>query len=133
MKFDLKWVHVARYGLTLELDGVLWLRTTSEPHLTPNMLLKGPKTRTNLIKGFHNQLLVPPASIMVQEETPNEEEEHGAVEDEPPQNETITECEKDRPGLSRAVMIACASNFFSTVASMLVILTSVCGWDSLMD
>ena len=35
MEFDLKWVHMARYGLILKQDGALWLRIISKPLLTP--------------------------------------------------------------------------------------------------
>ena len=35
MKIDLKWVHMARYGLILRLDGALWLTIISKPPLTP--------------------------------------------------------------------------------------------------
>ena len=35
MKIDLKWVHMARYGLILRLDGALWLRIIFKPLLTP--------------------------------------------------------------------------------------------------
>ena len=34
MEFDLKWVHMARYELILELEGALWLRIISKPLLT---------------------------------------------------------------------------------------------------
>ena len=35
MEFDLRWVHMARYGLILKLDGALWLRIIFKPLLTP--------------------------------------------------------------------------------------------------
>ena len=34
IQFDLKWVHVAPYGLTLRLQDAIWLRIISEPILT---------------------------------------------------------------------------------------------------
>ena len=42
-KFDLKWVHMARYELILRLDGALWLRIISKPLLTPKTAMEGPK------------------------------------------------------------------------------------------
>ena len=42
IKFDRKWVHMARYELILRLDGALWLRIISKPLLTPQ-------------KGYRNQ------------------------------------------------------------------------------
>ena len=30
-ELDLKWVHMARYGLILKQDGAIWLRIISEP------------------------------------------------------------------------------------------------------
>ena len=35
MKIGLKWVHMARYELTLRLDGALWLTIISKPLLIP--------------------------------------------------------------------------------------------------
>ena len=35
MEFGLKWVHMARYGLILRLDGALWLTIIFKPLLTP--------------------------------------------------------------------------------------------------
>ena len=40
MEFDLKWVHMARYGLILRLDGALWLRIIFKPLLTQKWLIK---------------------------------------------------------------------------------------------
>ena len=36
MGFDLQWVHMARYELTLRLEGALWLRIVFKPLLTRN-------------------------------------------------------------------------------------------------
>ena len=44
-KFDLKWVHMARYELILRLDGALWLTIISKPPLTPKKAMEGPTTR----------------------------------------------------------------------------------------
>ena len=41
-KFDLKWVHMARYELILRLDGALWLRIISKTPLTPRKAMEGP-------------------------------------------------------------------------------------------
>ena len=35
MEFDLKWVHMARYGLILKQDGAIWLRIILKPLLAP--------------------------------------------------------------------------------------------------
>ena len=35
MKIDPKWVHMARYGLILRLEGALWLTIIFKPLLTP--------------------------------------------------------------------------------------------------
>ena len=43
MEFDLKWVHMVRYGLILKLDGDLWLRVISKPLITPKMAMEAPK------------------------------------------------------------------------------------------
>ena len=43
MKFDLKWVHMARYELILiRLDGALWLKIIFIPLLTPKTTMEGP-------------------------------------------------------------------------------------------
>ena len=34
MEFDLKWIHMGRYGLTSKQDGAIWLRIISKPLLT---------------------------------------------------------------------------------------------------
>ena len=34
MEIGLKWVHMARYGVILRLDGALWLRIIFKPLLT---------------------------------------------------------------------------------------------------
>ena len=43
MDFDLKWVHMAQYGLILRQDGAIWPRIISEPLPTPKRALEGPK------------------------------------------------------------------------------------------
>ena len=43
MEFGLKWIHMARYELILELDVILWLRIISKPLLTPKETIKDPK------------------------------------------------------------------------------------------
>ena len=43
IEFDLKLVHMARYGLILKLDGALWLRIISKPLLTLKTAMEGPK------------------------------------------------------------------------------------------
>ena len=48
MEFCLKWVHVARYGLILRLDGALWLRIIFKPLLTPKGAIKPPTSKKNL-------------------------------------------------------------------------------------
>ena len=35
MEFDLKWVHMARYGLIFTQDGAIWLRIISKSLLNP--------------------------------------------------------------------------------------------------
>ena len=35
MEFGSKWVHMARYGVILRLDGALWLTIIFKPLLTP--------------------------------------------------------------------------------------------------
>ena len=42
-KFDLKWVHMARYELILRLDGALWLTIISKIPLTARKAMKGAK------------------------------------------------------------------------------------------
>ena len=39
MKFGLKWVHMVRYELILNLDGALWLTIIFKPLLTPNRVI----------------------------------------------------------------------------------------------
>ena len=43
MEFGLKWVHMARYGVILTLDGALWLTIISEPPLTLKRAIEGPE------------------------------------------------------------------------------------------
>ena len=40
MKIDLKWVHMARYGLILRLDGALWLTIIFKPIWTPKRAIE---------------------------------------------------------------------------------------------
>ena len=40
MEIKLKWVHMARYGLILRLDGALWLTIIFKPLLTPKGAIK---------------------------------------------------------------------------------------------
>ena len=42
MEFDLKWVHMARYGLILRQDGAIWLRIISKPLLTQTGIVEDP-------------------------------------------------------------------------------------------
>ena len=39
---DLKWVHMARYGLVLKLDRALWLVIIYKTPLTPKKVMEGP-------------------------------------------------------------------------------------------
>ena len=48
MKIGLKWVHMARYGLILRLDGALWLRIVLKPLLTPKEDIKSIKNKKSL-------------------------------------------------------------------------------------
>ena len=50
MEFDLKWVHMARYGLILRLDGALWLRIIFKPLLTPKRAIKSQKVTRKISK-----------------------------------------------------------------------------------
>ena len=52
----MKRVRITEYELILKLEGALRLRIISGPYLTQQMFMKGPKTRINLIKGFHERL-----------------------------------------------------------------------------
>ena len=40
MEFGLKWVHMARYGVILRLDGALWLTIISKSPLTPRRAIQ---------------------------------------------------------------------------------------------
>ena len=40
MKIGLKWVHMARYGLILRLDGALWLTIIFKPLWTPKRAIE---------------------------------------------------------------------------------------------
>ena len=54
MKFDLKWVHMARYELILRLDGALRLRIILKPLLTqkcPIKIKKYPKILVGVVLG----------------------------------------------------------------------------------
>ena len=52
MKIGLKWVHMARYGLILRLDGALWLTIILKPLLTP----KRPMESSKICKKVKNLL-----------------------------------------------------------------------------
>ena len=43
MELDLKWVHIARYGLILKLDEATCRRIISQPHLTQIRLVEDRK------------------------------------------------------------------------------------------
>ena len=43
MEFNFKWVHMARDGLILKLDGALWLRIILKPLLAIKRGMKLPK------------------------------------------------------------------------------------------
>ena len=45
MEICLKWVHMARYGLILRLDGAIWLRIILKPLLTPKRAMESSKIR----------------------------------------------------------------------------------------
>ena len=62
-EFDLKWVHMARYGLILRQHRAIWLRIISKPLLTPKGVIKDNKTQTKIkvcaasAKAFKAQVL----------------------------------------------------------------------------
>ena len=43
MEICLKWVHMARYGFILKLDGALWVTIISKTLLTPKTAMEGQK------------------------------------------------------------------------------------------
>ena len=43
MEIELKWVHMAWYGLILRLDGALWLPIILKPLLTPKRAMESSK------------------------------------------------------------------------------------------
>ena len=45
MEFDLKWIHMSRYGFILKQDGAIWLRIISKPLLTPKGATKNDKLK----------------------------------------------------------------------------------------
>ena len=48
MEFGLKWVHMARYGLILRLDGALWHTIISGPLLTPKRAMESSNIRKKI-------------------------------------------------------------------------------------
>ena len=50
MEIWLKWVHMARYGLVLRLDGALWLTIVFKPLLTPKGAIKDSKKLQKSLK-----------------------------------------------------------------------------------
>ena len=48
MKNCLKWVHMARYGLILRLDGALWHTIILKPLLNPKRAMESSKIRKQL-------------------------------------------------------------------------------------
>ena len=50
MEIDLKWVHMARYGLILKLDGAIWLRIILKPLLTQKKGYKNQKMTQQISK-----------------------------------------------------------------------------------
>ena len=50
MKIGLKWVHMARYGLILKLDGALWLRIIFKSLLTPKGAIKIKKNQKKILQ-----------------------------------------------------------------------------------
>ena len=48
MEFDLKWVHMVRYGFILRQDGAIWLRII----LKPLLALKGAITDQQIQKNL---------------------------------------------------------------------------------
>ena len=50
MELELKWVHMARYGLILKQDGAIRLRIISKPLLTPEGAIKDQRKPTTNLK-----------------------------------------------------------------------------------
>ena len=55
MKIGPKWVHMARYGLILRLEGALWLTIIFKPLLTPKGAIKNKKNPKKVLKSVPNQ------------------------------------------------------------------------------
>ena len=53
MKICLKWVHTARYGLILRLEGALWLTIIFKPLLIPKGAIKIGKILILLAPAIH--------------------------------------------------------------------------------
>ena len=50
LNIGLKWVHMARYGLILKLDGALWHTIISGPLLTPRRAMESSNIRKKVKK-----------------------------------------------------------------------------------
>ena len=50
MEFGLKWVHMARYGLILRLEGALWLPIIFKSLLTQKGAIKNQKNQKKNLK-----------------------------------------------------------------------------------
>ena len=59
MKICLKWVHMARYGLILKLDGAPWHTIISGPLLTPKRAMESSKIRKKVQKLLELAKLIP--------------------------------------------------------------------------
>ena len=55
MEFGLKWVHMARYGLILRLEGALWLTIISGPLLTQKGAIQIQNNLKKVLKSVPNQ------------------------------------------------------------------------------
>ena len=55
MEFDLKWVHMARYGLILKQDGAVWFRIILKPLLAPKTATMDPTIQKKVSKSAPNQ------------------------------------------------------------------------------
>ena len=60
MKICLKWVHRARYGLRLRLDGALWHTIICGPLLTPKRAMESSNIRKKVNKNLElaNYMLI---------------------------------------------------------------------------
>ena len=56
MKFDLKWVHMARYELILRQDGAIWLMIILKPLLAPKGAIQDPKIK---YRNYNNTKMIP--------------------------------------------------------------------------